>query len=39
MYADPDYIVSMNNRVKGIPIARAAAVDIRNNHMQYIFTW
>lgn len=39
MRVDPDYIVSMNNQVKGIPIARAAEVNLRNNHMQYIATW
>ncbi|KAH8149218.1 uncharacterized protein LAJ45_06757 [Morchella importuna] len=36
---DPDYIAAMDHAVKGIPIARAAEVNIRNNHMQYIFTW
>lgn len=29
----------MENQAKGIPIARAAEVNIRNNHMQYIVTW
>ena len=24
---------------KGIPIGRAAEVNLRNNHAQYIFTW
>ena len=29
----------MNKKARGVPIARPAVVDIRNNHAQYIFTW
>ncbi|KAK2743404.1 surf-like protein [Myotisia sp. PD_48] len=33
-------LLEMYNREdKGIPIARAATVNLRNNHAQYIFTW
>ncbi|KAB8356579.1 hypothetical protein FH972_024159 [Carpinus fangiana] len=35
----PDLIVSMNREAAGIPIGRAAEVNLRNNHTQYIFTW
>lgn len=36
---EPDFVVAMGNIEKGIPIARAAEVNLRNNHMQYIVTW
>jgi surfeit locus 1 family protein len=26
-------------QTRGIPIGRAAEVNLRNNHAQYIFTW
>ncbi|EKG11587.1 Surfeit locus 1 [Macrophomina phaseolina MS6] len=35
----PDLIESMTRADKGIPIGRAAEVNLRNNHTQYIFTW
>ncbi|KAF2146233.1 uncharacterized protein K452DRAFT_294816 [Aplosporella prunicola CBS 121167] len=35
----PDLIESMSRAEKGIPIGRAAEVNLRNNHTQYIFTW
>jgi surfeit locus 1 family protein len=36
---EPDFVVAMENMEKGVPIARAAEVNLRNNHMQYIVTW
>lgn len=38
-YAAPDMLESYRREPKGIPIGRAAAVNLRNNHTQYIFTW
>ncbi|KAI1619468.1 SURF1 family-domain-containing protein [Exophiala viscosa] len=35
----PDLLVSYDREAKGIPIGRAAEVNLRNNHVQYIFTW
>ncbi|KAJ5937383.1 hypothetical protein N7454_004683 [Penicillium verhagenii] len=35
----PDLIESYDRLAKGIPIGRAAEVNLRNNHAQYIFTW
>ncbi|KAK7541304.1 COX1 assembly protein-like protein Shy1 [Phyllosticta citricarpa] len=35
----PDYLVAMDRASKGIPIGRPAEVNVRNNHLQYIFTW
>merc|ERR1711939_428722 len=35
----PDLLVSWDRESKGIPIGRAAEVNLRNNHFQYIFTW
>ncbi|RAH75524.1 cytochrome oxidase assembly protein SHY1 [Aspergillus aculeatinus CBS 121060] len=35
----PDLVESYNREAKGIPIGRAAEVNLRNNHSQYIFTW
>lgn len=32
-------IDAMEREAKGIPIGRAAEVNLRNNHSQYIFTW
>ncbi|KAB8207405.1 cytochrome oxidase [Aspergillus parasiticus] len=34
-----DMVEYYNRSGKGIPIARAAEVNLRNNHSQYIFTW
>ncbi|KAL4997619.1 SURF1 family-domain-containing protein [Aspergillus recurvatus] len=34
-----DLLESMDRESKGIPIGRAAEVNLRNNHSQYIFTW
>ncbi|MCJ1314598.1 Surfeit locus protein 1 [Agyrium rufum] len=36
---EPDLLKSYDREAKGIPIGRAPAVDLRNNHTQYIFTW
>ncbi|KAL2419542.1 Cytochrome oxidase assembly protein shy1 [Exophiala dermatitidis] len=35
----PDLMVSWDREAKGIPIGRAPEVNLRNNHVQYIFTW
>ncbi|KAI9798612.1 MAG: hypothetical protein M1825_005310 [Sarcosagium campestre] len=35
----PDLIQAYDRASKGIPIGRAAEVNLRNNHTQYIFTW
>lgn len=35
----PDLLVSYDRESKGTPIGRAAEVNLRNNHFQYIFTW
>ncbi|KAL2816902.1 SURF1 family-domain-containing protein [Aspergillus granulosus] len=35
----PDFLESMTREAKGIPIGRAAEVNLKNNHSQYIFTW
>ncbi|RAL10559.1 cytochrome oxidase assembly protein SHY1 [Aspergillus homomorphus CBS 101889] len=35
----PDLVESYTREAKGIPIGRAAEVNLRNNHSQYIFTW
>ena len=35
----PDLLASYNREAKGIPIGRAPEVNLRNNHLQYIFTW
>lgn len=35
----PDLVESYGRQAKGIPIGRAAEVNLRNNHAQYIFTW
>lgn len=35
----PDLLVSYDRESKGVPIGRAAEVNLRNNHLQYIFTW
>ncbi|KAK8230470.1 SURF1 family-domain-containing protein [Phyllosticta capitalensis] len=35
----PDYLVAMDRAEKGVPIGRPAEVNVRNNHLQYIFTW
>lgn len=34
-----DLIEAYDREAKGIPIGRAAEVNLRNNHTQYIFTW
>lgn len=39
MIAEPDLAVAMEFEEKGKPIGRPAEVNIRNNHLQYIFTW
>ena len=35
----PDMVEAFNREAKGIPVGRAAEVNLRNNHTQYIFTW
>jgi surfeit locus 1 family protein len=35
----PNLLASYDRQDKGIPIGRAAEVNLRNNHTQYIFTW
>ncbi|KAL2037912.1 hypothetical protein N7G274_009387 [Stereocaulon virgatum] len=35
----PDLIKAYDREAAGIPIGRPAAVNLRNNHTQYIFTW
>lgn len=35
----PNLLVSYDRESKGIPIGRAAEVNLRNNHLQYIVTW
>ncbi|PKY07787.1 SURF1-domain-containing protein [Aspergillus campestris IBT 28561] len=35
----PDMVEAYDRAAKGIPIGRAAEVNLRNNHSQYIFTW
>ncbi|KAE8151931.1 SURF1 family-domain-containing protein [Aspergillus avenaceus] len=35
----PDMVEWMDRTAKGIPIGRAAEVNLKNNHSQYIFTW
>ncbi|KAJ5884990.1 Surfeit locus 1 [Penicillium taxi] len=35
----PDLLVTYDRTAKGIPIGRAAEVNLKNNHAQYIFTW
>ncbi|PWY82255.1 hypothetical protein BO70DRAFT_362176, partial [Aspergillus heteromorphus CBS 117.55] len=35
----PDLVEAYTREAKGIPIGRAAEVNLRNNHSQYIFTW
>lgn len=36
---DPEFLKLMDFEGRGIPIARATEVNLRNNHAQYIFTW
>ncbi|OAA75150.1 Surfeit locus 1 [Akanthomyces lecanii RCEF 1005] len=36
---EPEYIRMMEYEARGIPFGRAAEVNLRNNHAQYIFTW
>lgn len=35
----PNLMASWDREEKGIPIGRPAEVNLRNNHLQYIFTW
>ena len=37
--AEPDLFQIYEYQAKGVPIGRAAEVNLRNNHAQYIFTW
>lgn len=36
---EPDWHELLDMEAKGIPVGRAAEVNLRNNHAQYIFTW
>ena len=36
---EPDLLKAYDREASGIPIGRAPEVDLRNNHIQYIFTW
>jgi surfeit locus 1 family protein len=36
---EPNLLETYNRQDKGTPIGRAAEVNLRNNHTQYIFTW
>lgn len=36
---EPGLLEVMDMENRGIPIGRAAEVNLRNNHAQYIFTW
>ncbi|KAI9700915.1 MAG: surf-like protein [Bogoriella megaspora] len=36
---EPDLLKAMDRETRGVPIGRPAEVNIRNNHLQYIFTW
>jgi cytochrome oxidase assembly protein ShyY1 len=38
-FAEPDWSETLEMEAKGVPIGRAAEVNLRNNHAQYIFTW
>lgn len=35
----PDLLKAYDREAAGKPIGRAAEVNLRNNHTQYIFTW
>ncbi|KAK3076206.1 hypothetical protein LTS18_013623, partial [Coniosporium uncinatum] len=35
----PSLVEAYDREAKGIPIGRPAEVNLRNNHLQYIFTW
>ena len=35
----PDLLASYDREARGVPIGRPAEVNLRNNHVQYIFTW
>ena len=37
--SEPNLLVAYDREAKGVPIGRAAEVNLRNNHTQYIFTW
>ncbi|KAJ6444032.1 surfeit locus 1 [Purpureocillium lavendulum] len=36
---EPEFMRMMDYEARGIPFGRAAEVNLRNNHAQYIFTW
>ncbi|PNY24424.1 Cytochrome oxidase assembly protein shy1 [Tolypocladium capitatum] len=36
---EPEFMRMMDHEARGIPFGRAAEVNLRNNHAQYIFTW
>ncbi|KAJ5040320.1 uncharacterized protein L3040_005977 [Drepanopeziza brunnea f. sp. 'multigermtubi'] len=36
---EPDLLKAWDREARGVPIGRAAEVNLRNNHVQYIFTW
>lgn len=35
----PDLLAAYDREAKGVPIGRPPEVNLRNNHVQYIFTW
>ncbi|KAL9095814.1 MAG: hypothetical protein Q9165_001811 [Trypethelium subeluteriae] len=35
----PDLLRAMDREERGVPIGRVPEVNLRNNHLQYIFTW
>ena len=37
--AEPDLLKAYDCEATGVPIGRPAEVNIRNNHLQYVFTW
>jgi surfeit locus 1 family protein len=37
--AEPEFMQMVDYEARGIPYGRAAEVNLRNNHAQYIFTW
>jgi surfeit locus 1 family protein len=39
MVTELDLLEAYRREAAGIPIGRPAEVNLRNNHLQYIFTW
>lgn len=36
---EQDYLIELNRKLNGEPIGRTAAVNLKNDHLQYIVTW